>query len=115
MNRREFITLLGGAAAVAARDACAAVGKDAALGCAALQHSAVRSQMEAVLSGLRELGYVEGSSFVVSYGYAEGKSERLAELAARSAREKPDTCCWRLAATWLRTRLKPHRQYQSCS
>ena len=46
--------------------------------------------MEAVLNGLRELGYVEGSSFVVSYGYAEGKSERLADLAVALAREKPD-------------------------
>ena len=64
MRRRQFITLLGGAAMawpIGAR--CAAVGKDAALGCAAF--TALRSPIprwKQLRSGLRELGHVEGSS-----------------------------------------------------
>ena len=40
--------------------------------------------MERVHSGLRELGYVEGRNLVVFYRYAEGKYERLPDLAAAS-------------------------------
>jgi putative ABC transport system substrate-binding protein len=46
--------------------------------------------MEAVRRGLGELGYVEGQNLVISYRYAEGKPERLADLAAALVREKPD-------------------------
>ena len=90
MKRRDFITLLGGAAAWPFAAGAQQPAKMPRLG--VLLYSTPQSdpQMEAVLSGLRELGYVEGSSFVVSYGYAEGKSERLADLAVALAREKPD-------------------------
>jgi putative ABC transport system substrate-binding protein len=47
-------------------------------------------QMAAVHTRLRELGYVDGQSLVIVYRYAEGKYERLPELAADLAREKPD-------------------------
>ena len=47
-------------------------------------------QMETVRRGLGELGYVEGQNLVISYRYAEGKPERLADLAAALVREKPD-------------------------
>ena len=46
--------------------------------------------MEFVRNGLRDLGYVEGRNLVVTYRYAEGKSERLPELAAELADLKPD-------------------------
>ena len=49
-----------------------------------------KSQTERVLIGLRELGYIEGRNLVVSYHYAEGKPERLPELAAALVRESPD-------------------------
>ena len=91
IGRREFFTLLGGGAAAWPFAASAQQSaKMPRLG--VLLYSTPQSdpQMEAVRSGLRELGYVEGSSLVVSYGYAEGKSERLADLAVALAREKPD-------------------------
>ena len=42
------------------------------------------------MQGLRELGYVAGKNIVIEWRSAEGKSERLPELAAELARLKPD-------------------------
>jgi putative ABC transport system substrate-binding protein len=45
---------------------------------------------EALPQALRELGYVEGKNIVIEYRWAEGKSERLSELAIDLARSKVD-------------------------
>jgi putative ABC transport system substrate-binding protein len=90
-TRRAFITLLGGAAAawpLAARGQQR--GKVPRLGVLLFSTPQANPQMETVHSGLRELGYVEGRSLIVFYGYAEGKYERLGDLAAALVAEKPD-------------------------
>ena len=46
--------------------------------------------IEAFLSGLRELGYVENQNLAIEYRWAEGKFERLPELAAELVRLKVD-------------------------
>ncbi|MBI1846832.1 MAG: ABC transporter substrate-binding protein [Candidatus Rokubacteria bacterium] len=46
--------------------------------------------LDAFSQGLRELGYVEGRDFVIEYRWAEGKLERLPELAAALVRLKMD-------------------------
>jgi putative ABC transport system substrate-binding protein len=46
--------------------------------------------LEAFKQGLREHGYSEGKNIVLEYRYAEGKYERLPELAMEFAREKVD-------------------------
>src|SRR5262249_27810768 len=44
------------------------------------------SHEEAFRQGLRELGYVEGQNLVIEYRYAEGRAERLGDLAAELVR-----------------------------
>ena len=48
------------------------------------------ARVEALRQRLRELGYVEGKSIVIEYRYAEGKLERLPDLAAELVRLKVD-------------------------
>src|SRR6266446_1671741 len=45
---------------------------------------------EAIRQGLHELGYVEGQNIVIEYRFAEGRDERLADLAAELVRLKVD-------------------------
>ena len=45
---------------------------------------------EALLQGLRDLGYVEGRNLMIEYRYAEGKPERLPALAAELIALKVD-------------------------
>jgi putative tryptophan/tyrosine transport system substrate-binding protein len=92
IGRREFITLLGSAAAawpLAARGQQS--GKVAQIGfLGAASASAYARQVEGFRSGLLDLGYVEGSNIVIAYRWAEGNYERLPELAAELVRSNVD-------------------------
>ena len=91
MNRRAFIsTALGFLAAPLAVDA-QQPGKVARIGVLS-QGSSISGPhiREAFRQGLRDLGYAEGQNIVIEYRYAEGKAERLPDLAAELLRLKVD-------------------------
>ncbi len=91
IRRREFITLLSGAAAAWP------------LGVRAQQPRGMRRigvllfgtpdtdpNLGAFLRDLRDLGYIESQNIVIEYRYAEGKPDRLRSLAGELVAIKPD-------------------------
>jgi putative tryptophan/tyrosine transport system substrate-binding protein len=92
MKRREFITLLGGAAAawpVAVRAQQPA--KLPIIGFLGAATASARSQwVAAFVQRLHELGWIQGRTVAIEYRWAEGRSERFAEIAAEFVRLKVD-------------------------
>src|SRR5262249_41405038 len=94
LKRREFITLLGGAAAtpsllwpLAAR--AQQPGKLPTVGFLGATTPLVESQrLAAFVQRLRELGWMEGRNVAIEVRWAEGRSERFAEIAAELVRLK---------------------------
>ena len=56
----------------------------------AQDRASASTRSEAVRLALRELGYIEGQNIAIEYRYAEGKVDRLPELAAELVRLKVD-------------------------
>ena len=60
------------------------------------------ARAEAIRLALRELGYIEGQNIAIEYRYAEGKRDRLPELAAELVRLKVDIIVVAGGGTWVR-------------
>src|SRR5262247_150258 len=91
MNRRQFITLLGGAATwplAAHAQQGAKLPTIGVLGVATAL--AWGPWIAAFAERLRELGWIEGRTVAIEYRWAEGRSERFAEIAAELVRLKVD-------------------------
>jgi putative ABC transport system substrate-binding protein len=92
VKRRDFITLLAGAAAawpLAAR--AQQPGKPPTIGFMGSTTSPVAAQWVAsFVQRLRELGWLEGRDVAIEYRWAEGRDERAAEIAAEFVRRKVD-------------------------
>jgi putative ABC transport system substrate-binding protein len=84
MRRREFITLLGGAAAwpVAVRAQQAQMPVIGLLNVASRESIASASSKVAFLQGLKEVGYVEGRNAAIEERFADFRNESLPALAA---------------------------------
>jgi putative ABC transport system substrate-binding protein len=89
MKRREFIALLGGAAAwpLTARAQQANVPR---VGVLRPIGAAPHQSVEELRQGLRELGYIDGQNIALEVRYAEGRFDRLPSLAAELVRLKFD-------------------------
>jgi putative ABC transport system substrate-binding protein len=91
LKRRDFITLLGGAAAtwpLAARAQQPA--KVARIGFLGASTPFGVVGLDRFRAGLRDLGYVEGANMFIDFRWAEGNYARLAELAVDLVRLKVD-------------------------
>ena len=84
LKRREFITLLGGAAAwpLTART------QQPGLPVVGFLHPGSLANFEhfvaAFLEGLRETGYVEGTNVTVEYRWAQGRSDKIGSAACNA-------------------------------
>src|SRR5258708_34885151 len=91
MKRREFITLLGGAAAAWPLAARAAARKLPTIGFLGSTTASIASQWVVVfVQRLRELGWIEGHTVAIEYRWAEGRKERADQLAAELVQLKVD-------------------------
>jgi ABC transporter substrate binding protein len=97
MRRREFITLLGGAAAawpVAARAQQPA--KPPTIGALVIGNTNPEQFWREFRQGLRDLGYIEGQNIRFEFRSAAGQADRLPELAAELVRLKVN-----IVVTWF--------------
>jgi putative tryptophan/tyrosine transport system substrate-binding protein len=92
VKRRQFITLLGGAAAAWPHAAWAQqTSRAARIGFLGLSTpSAVEPRLRRFRAGLRDLGYVEGQNIFIDFRWAEENYSRLVEFAAELLHLKAD-------------------------
>src|SRR5262245_42885021 len=91
VKRREFITLLGGAAAWPLAAHAQQVPKLPTIGfLGAATASFERASTDSFVQRLRELGWIENRTVAIEYRWAEGRDERFAQIAAEFVRLKVD-------------------------
>ena len=86
MRRREFLSLVGGAAVARPLAARAQQPKLPMIGFMSSRSAKDSAQLlQAFHRGLREAGYIEGQNVAIEYRWAEGRYERLSAMAAELA------------------------------
>ena len=91
MRRRNFISLVGGAAAWPLAAQAQRAGKLPTIGFLGASTPTAQGYMVAALvQRLRELGWIEGRTITIEYRWAEGRSERYSEIVDEFVRLKVD-------------------------
>jgi putative ABC transport system substrate-binding protein len=91
MRRRQFITLLGGAVAWPLPVSAQQTPKLPTIGSLSPMTASVENQrVAAFVQRLRAVGWIEGRAAAIKVRWAEGRSERAAEIVAEFVREKVD-------------------------
>jgi ABC-type uncharacterized transport system substrate-binding protein len=91
MKRREFITLVGGAAAWPLAARAQQAGKLPTIGFLVPGTPLTESQrVAAFVQRLRELGWTEGRNVAIEYRWPEGRNDRVAEIAVELVQIKVD-------------------------
>ena len=91
ITRRRFIATVVGVILVPLAAEAQQAGKVRRIGyLSAPTRASVENALQAFLRTLRELGWVEGQNLIIEYRWAEGKVERLPDLAAELVRRKVD-------------------------
>src|SRR5262249_5051724 len=97
IRRRKFLATLGGAPAASP---LAARAQQQTMPVIGLLNSESANEYDylvrAFREGLNKIGYVEGRNVAIEYRWADGRSDRLAEIAAEFARLKVDLAGKRL-------------------
>jgi putative ABC transport system substrate-binding protein len=91
LRRREFLAVLGGAAAAWPQATWAQQsGKRPTIGFLGADASSWGPWTAAFVARLRELGWVEGRTIAIEYRWSEGRAERVAEIAAEFVQRNVD-------------------------
>ena len=91
LRRREFITLVGGAVAWPLAASGQQTPRLPTIGSLSPMTASVENQrVAAFVRRLRELGWIEGRTVAIKARWAEGRSERTAEIVAEFVRQKVD-------------------------
>jgi putative tryptophan/tyrosine transport system substrate-binding protein len=101
MKRRQFITLLGGAATWPLAARAQQPAKLPTIGFLGASAPSVASQwLASFVQRLRELGWVDGRNVAIEVRWAEGRGDRAAEIAAEFVQLKVDIIVtWGIAST----------------
>ena len=90
MKRREFISLLGAAAAWPLAGQAQQPGKPPTIGILGSDSAAWSRLVSAFMQRLQELGYIENRTVAIEYRWTEGRNERYAAMAAELVGLKVD-------------------------
>jgi putative ABC transport system substrate-binding protein len=101
LNRREFVTLFGGAAIWPLAAGAQQAGKQPTIGFLGADASNWAPWTAAFAARLRELGWNEGRTVAIEYRWSEGRAQSAAEIAAEFVRLKADVIVTNYSGAFL--------------